>query len=98
MSKWLRMAAAALTLSLVTSPACAETPTTKIRFTLDWKIQGIHAWFYWAKAKGYFKAENLDVTIDQGEGSAATVTRSRISTSSVSLWKRKQSRPSSLAR
>ena len=75
MSKWLRMAAAALTLSLVTSPACAETPTTKIRFTLDWKIQGIHAWFYWAKAKGYFKAENLDVTIDQGEGSAATVTR-----------------------
>ena len=75
MSKWLRMAAVALTLSLVTAPAYAEAPATKIRFTLDWKIQGIHAWFYWAKAKGYFKAENLDVTIDQGEGSAATVTR-----------------------
>ena len=25
--------------------------------------------------KGYFRAEGLDVTIDQGEGSAATVTR-----------------------
>jgi NitT/TauT family transport system substrate-binding protein len=73
MIKW--MAAAALTLSLVFAPARAETPPTKIRFTLDWKIQGIHAWFYWAKAKGYFKAENLDVSIDQGEGSAATVTR-----------------------
>ena len=73
MNRWL--AAAALTLSLVVAFAQAEVPATKIRFTLDWKIQGLHAWLYWAKAKGYFKAENLDVSIDQGEGAAATVTR-----------------------
>jgi NitT/TauT family transport system substrate-binding protein len=60
-------------LSVVVSGAMAEA--VKIKFTLDWKLQGLHAWFYWAKAKGYFAAENIEVIIDQGEGSATTVTR-----------------------
>ncbi len=69
-----RLALVALGLALSASPAFAQD-VTKIRFTLDWKIQGIHSWFYWAQDKGYFAAEKLDVTIDQGEGSAAAVTR-----------------------
>jgi NitT/TauT family transport system substrate-binding protein len=61
-------------LSLSLAGAAAQQPT-KIRFTLDWKYQGIHAYVFWAQEKGYFKAEGLDVDIDQGTGSAATVTR-----------------------
>lgn len=67
-----RLAVLAAGLMLTLAPAAAQE---KIKFTLDWKIQGLHAWFYWAADKGYFKAEGLDVSIDQGEGSAATVTR-----------------------
>jgi NitT/TauT family transport system substrate-binding protein len=71
------LSALALTSCLLIAPTTgnAAAAPVKIRFTLDWKLQGIHAWYYWAKAKGYFAAENLDVTIDQGEGSAVTVTR-----------------------
>ena len=70
---WLLMGAGALALACALPAAAQEQ--TKIKFTLDWKIQGVHAWFYWAQDKGYFKAENLDVSIDQGEGSAASVSR-----------------------
>jgi hypothetical protein len=35
----------------------------------------MHGWYYLAIDKGYFAAEKLDVTVDQGEGSAATVNR-----------------------
>ena len=54
-------------------PAYAEL--TDIRFTLGWKTQGSDAPFLLALHKGYFEEEGLNVSIDQGEGSAATVTR-----------------------
>jgi NitT/TauT family transport system substrate-binding protein len=40
---------------------------------LNWKYQGPQGWFFVAEDKGYFKAEGLEVTIDQGDGSAAAV-------------------------
>jgi NitT/TauT family transport system substrate-binding protein len=48
---------------------------TRIKMILNWKYQGPQAWFFIAQDKGYFKAEGLDVEIDQGEGSSAPITK-----------------------
>jgi len=53
----------------------AGCESVKISSRWNWKLQGIHAWYYWARRRDILPPKNLDVTIDQGEGSAATVTR-----------------------
>jgi NitT/TauT family transport system substrate-binding protein len=53
-----------------TRPAAANT---KIRFVLDWQIQGPQAPFIAAKTLGAFSGSGLDVTIDRGTGSQKTI-------------------------
>jgi len=65
-------ALAALSLAAA-APAMAQT--TPIKFQLDWRFEGPGALFLVPQAKGYFKAEKLDVTVDAGNGSGGTVTR-----------------------
>src|SRR6187399_208996 len=68
-----RSSAALLGVALFAGAASAQETT--IKFTLGWKTQGSDAAFFYAKDNGYFKEEGLNVVIDQGEGSGATVTR-----------------------
>ncbi len=52
----------------------AQAPT-RLRFTLDFRISGQTAPFLLALYKGYYKEEGLDVSIDVGSGSVASITR-----------------------
>ncbi len=53
----------------------ARAQETAVKFQLDWRFEGPAAMFLLPAAKGYFKAEKLNVTIDAGNGSGGAVTR-----------------------
>ena len=67
-----RLAATALVASAFATAHAQETP---IKFQLDWRFEGPAALFLVPAAKGHFKAEKLNVTVDAGNGSGGTVTR-----------------------
>ena len=48
---------------------------TPLKFTLDFRVTGQTAPFFLAQQKGYYRDEGLDVTIDVGAGSVASITR-----------------------
>src|ERR1700720_5053693 len=70
MMRWATAFAAALIWSaLAAAPA---TAADKVVLMLNWYVYGEHAPFYYGKAKGIFAAENIDLEIQEGRGSAAT--------------------------
>src|SRR4051812_18761261 len=54
--------------------AYAQEPV-RVKFTLDWTIDGQQAPFFLTLAEGYFTQQVLAVTLDAGSGSAAAVQR-----------------------
>ncbi|MDH2235164.1 ABC transporter substrate-binding protein [Pigmentiphaga sp. GD03639] len=48
---------------------------TPIKFTLDFRVTSQTSPFFLALAKGYYKEAGLDVSIDVGSGSVASITR-----------------------
>jgi NitT/TauT family transport system substrate-binding protein len=68
----LLQAAALLCTANFVGLAHAQTP---VKFQLDWRFEGPAALFLQSEAKGYYKAAGLNVSIDAGTGSSASVTR-----------------------
>jgi len=69
-SSLLALGAAVVLAAPLATPASAQT---KLKLVLNWKYQGPQGWFFLADDRGYFKAEGLEVTIDQGDGSATPI-------------------------
>jgi NitT/TauT family transport system substrate-binding protein len=60
-----------LSVSLMATTTSAAADSVSLR--LDWTLSGYHLPFYWAKEKGYYSTENLNVDIKEGAGSGKTV-------------------------
>jgi ABC-type nitrate/sulfonate/bicarbonate transport system substrate-binding protein len=69
--------AAALGSSIAAPTVWSQTAPrlTPLKFTLDFRVTGQTAPFFLAQQKGYYRDEGLDVTIDVGAGSVASITR-----------------------
>jgi NitT/TauT family transport system substrate-binding protein len=64
------VAAVVLTTLAAAQPALAQD---KVKFALDWALQGNHAIWGLAFDNGHFAREKLDVTMDRGFGSGDTI-------------------------
>ena len=65
-----RMLAALALVALSATMAPAQDAVT---FRLNWYLGGLHVPFYYGKERGFYKEEGIDLTINEGRGSANTV-------------------------
>jgi NitT/TauT family transport system substrate-binding protein len=63
----------ALALAITAASVAAAQAETRIKMILNWKYEGPQGMLFLAADRGYFKAEGLDVSFDQGNGSGAAV-------------------------
>jgi NitT/TauT family transport system substrate-binding protein len=69
-----RLAVAAFAAAALTFGGAASAEAQdKVSLRLNWYLGGLHVPFYYGKDKGYYAAEGIDLTINEGRGSANTV-------------------------
>jgi NitT/TauT family transport system substrate-binding protein len=57
--------------TLILAPAAKADDA--VSFRMNWYLGGLHVPFYYGKDKGFYKAEGIDLTLNEGRGSANTV-------------------------
>jgi NitT/TauT family transport system substrate-binding protein len=63
----------AIALSLAVFASQPAWSLDQVSFRLNWYLGGLHTPFYLGKERGYYKDEGIDITINEGRGSANTV-------------------------
>jgi NitT/TauT family transport system substrate-binding protein len=71
MRAWKRLALAVAAIAALSPGVTAAADAVSLR--LNWYLGGLHVPFYYGKDKGYYAAEGIDLTINEGRGSANTV-------------------------
>src|SRR5213594_3445693 len=65
--------AAILAAAIVVIAAPFAHAEDKVSLRLNWYLGGLHVPFYYGKERGFYSAEGIDLTINEGRGSANTV-------------------------
>ena len=68
----IRSAAVAALAAAFMLPALAQTKE-KVTLLLNWYVYSEHAPFFLGKDKGFYEAEGIDLVIQEGRGSGASV-------------------------
>jgi NitT/TauT family transport system substrate-binding protein len=73
MSNLLSRSAAVLAAALAFAIPATAAAQDKVSLRLNWYLGGLHVPFYYGKERGFYAAEGIDLTINEGRGSANTV-------------------------
>jgi NitT/TauT family transport system substrate-binding protein len=60
-------------LAVLAAASTSAPAQDAVSLRLNWYLGGLHVPFYYGKEKGFYKEEGIDLTINEGRGSANTV-------------------------